>query len=275
MARNDFQGGIVRKCLGALAVSTALCLSSWAQDPAQPTVPPASPTGPSTQAPAPATQTEVPAAQPTTTPSPRRPTVPAAAIQYPRFEFFGGGTYAEAGFFNAGHWAGLKGWDASVGFNVAHWLAFVVDGGQYFGTTKIPTAVPTPFPTCPPLCPTTFPTFGVKTKAYDVLFGVQLSRRKSERWTPFGELLFGRSGVRGEVVAQGFGYRAVSSGLGLAAGAGADYKINQRFALRVKADYLETRDFRKKQDNFRVSVGVVIHSVRKKKRTLEDETQPE
>jgi outer membrane autotransporter protein len=115
----------------------------------------------------------------------------------------------------------------------------------------------------------------VTTKAYDVLFGVQISRRKSERWTPFGELLFGHAGVRGEVVAQGFGYRSVSSGLGLAAGAGADYKINQRFSLRVKADYLQTRNFKQKQDNFRVSVGVVIHSVRKKKRTLEDVTQPE
>jgi hypothetical protein len=30
-------------------------------------------------------------------------------------ELFGGGTYAEAGFFNAGHWAGLPGWDASLG----------------------------------------------------------------------------------------------------------------------------------------------------------------
>jgi hypothetical protein len=268
---NEFHGGIVRKCLGALAVCAALCVSSWAQDQAPPTQDQAPPT----QAPAQAPQTQVPEAQPTTTPAPRRATVPAAAIQYPRFEFFGGGTYAETGFFNAGHWAGLKGWDASIGFNVAHWLAFVADGGQYFGTSRIPTAVPTPFPTCPPLCPTTFPTFDVKTKSYDFLFGAQFSRRKSERWTPFGELLFGRSGVRGEVVAQGFGYRSVSSGVALAAGAGADYKINQRFSLRVKADYLQTRDFKKRQDNFRVSVGVVIHSVRKKKRTLEDETQPE
>jgi hypothetical protein len=31
---------------------------------------------------------------------------------------------------------------------------------------------------------------------------------------------------------------------------------------------------KQKQDNFRVSVGIVIRSVHKKKRTLEDETQP-
>jgi hypothetical protein len=59
------------------------------------------------------------------------------------------------------------------------------------------------------------------------------------------------------------------------AGGGADYTINRRFALRFKADYLQTGSFKQKQDNFRVSVGIVIRSVRKKKRRLEDETQPE
>jgi opacity protein-like surface antigen len=87
--------------------------------------------------------------------------------------------------------------------------------------------------------------------------------------------MFGRAGVRGEAVAQGFDYKAVSSGGAYLAGAGADYKVTRRLSLRVKADYLETKAFRKKQDNFRVSVGVVIHSVRKKRRTLEEETQPE
>jgi hypothetical protein len=32
---------------------------------------------------------------------------------------------------------------------------------------------------------------------------------------------------------------------------------------------------KKQQDNFRFSVGIVIRNVHKKKRTLEDETQPE
>src|SRR5437588_554332 len=83
------------------------------------------------------------------------------------------------------------------------------DGGQYFGTSKIPVAVPTPFPTCPPLCPTTSPTFDAKTREYNFLFGPQFSRRKSEHWVPFGELLLGHAGVRGQAIAQGFGYNAV------------------------------------------------------------------
>jgi hypothetical protein len=68
----------------------------------------------------------------------------------------------------------------------------------------------------------------------------------------------------------------VSSGRALVAGGGLDYKINPRLALRLKADYLLTNTAfsllgKEKQDNFRVSVGLVIRSVHKKKRTLEDE----
>ena len=64
------------------------------------------------------------------------------------------------------------------------------------------------------------------------------------------------------------------------AGGGIDHKINQRFALRFKADYFQTATAfplvgKQKQDNFRFSVGLVIRNVHKKKRKLEDETQVE
>jgi hypothetical protein len=254
----------VRKYLGVLASVAALCAISWAQAPTQAPTP--APTTDQAPAPAPVPET-VPI------PTPTRTASPASAVQFPRFELFGGGSYAEAGPFNAGHWAGLHGWDASLGLNATSWLGFVVDGGQYFGNSKIPTAVPAPFPTCGEFCPTG-PTFDVATREYNFLVGPQFSRRKYERWTPFGELMFGHGGTRGEATAKGVTEREVSSGLALLAGGGVDYKINQRFALRFKADYLQTRAFKQKQDNFRVSVGIVIRSVHKKKRTLEDETQP-
>jgi hypothetical protein len=62
-------------------------------------------------------------------------------------------------------------------------------------------------------------------------------------------------------------------------GGGFDRKISQRLALRFKADYFQTGPAfpsqpKQKQDNFRVSVGVVIRNVHKRKRTLEDETAP-
>src|ERR1019366_858896 len=176
-----FQGGIVRKHLGVLAGVAALCVMSWAQAPTQAPTP--APT--TSQAPA-----QAPAPEPAPIPTPTPTATPVPAPQYPRFELFGGGTYAETGFFNAGHWAGLPGWDASLGANATSWLGFVLDGGQYFGTSKIPSLVPAPFPSGQFYEPTPSPTFNVATREYNFLFGVQFFRRKYGRWTPFAELLY-------------------------------------------------------------------------------------
>jgi len=255
----------VRKYLGILFGVAALCAMSWAQAPAA----------------APATdQSQAPAPEATPIPTSTPPANPVPPPQFPRFEFFAGGSYAEAGFFNAGHWAGLPGWDASLDLNATRWLGFILEGGQYFGTSKIPVAVPAPFPTCPPFCPGTSPTFDATTREYNFLFGLQFARRKYERWTPFGELMYGHQGARGEASAQGQSFTEVGTGRALVAGVGVDRKINARLALRFKADYLQTGTAfpllgKQKQDNFRFSVGIVIHNVHKKRRTLEEETPPE
>jgi outer membrane autotransporter protein len=120
----------------------------------------------------------------------------------------------------------------------------------------------------------------VATREYNFLFGAQLSRRKYERWTPFGEIMYGHQGTRGEASAEGQSFTEIGTGRALVAGAGLDRKINQRFALRFKADYFQTGTSfsipgKQKQDNFRFSMGVVIRNVHKKKRTLEEETSPE
>ena len=261
----------MRKYLGVLAGVAALCVMSWAQAPGQ------APTTDQAQAPA-----SVPAATPIPTPTTTTEN-PARGPQFPRYEFFGGGSYAEAGLFNAGHWAGLPGWDASLDLNLTKWLGIVVDGGQYFGTSKIPVAVPEPFPKCggnPSFCPGTFPTFDATTREYNVLFGAQFFRRKYELWTPFGELLYGHQGTRGVATGGGASFTEIGTGRALVAGAGLDRKINQRFSLRLKADYFQTGSqfptfAKQKQDNFRFSVGIVIHKVHKKRRTLEEETPPE
>jgi len=257
----------VRKYLGVLAGVAGLCVMSWAQVPA--------PTPTPDQVPA-----QAPAPEPTPIPPPTPTARRGAAPQYPRFELFGGGSYAEAGLFNAGHWAGLPGWDASLGANAASWLGFVVEGGQYFGTSRIPSLVPTPFPGNF-YEPTPSPTFNVATREYNVLFGAQFFRRKYGLWTPFGELLYGHQGTRGVATPQtGALVTEIGTGRALVAGVGVDRKISRRFALRFKADYLQTGTSfplvgKQKQDNFRFSMGIVIGNVHKKRRTLEEETQPE
>ena len=286
----------MRKCLGVLAVVASLCAMLWAQSPAQappsdsaqaPAATPAAPPADTTQAPAAGapqapTSPQAPAPAQTTpesssTPTPAKP----AAPKYPLTELFVGYSLAQAGFFNAGHWAQLNGWNVSFGLNATSLLALVIDGGQFFGNTQIPGAVPAPFsvnqgPYCSggPTC-----TFNADTREYNILFGAQFHYRKHERWTPFGEVFVGHDGVRGIAQNQpvGFYVSQVSSGIAIVAGAGADHKINDRFALRVKADYLQTRTSfatigKAKQDNLRVSVGLVIRSVKKKRRKLEEET---
>jgi opacity protein-like surface antigen len=193
-------------------------------------------------------------------------------LPYARVELFGGYSYGYTDLFNSGDRGNLNGWNASLAVNVAKWLGFVFDGSGFYGDSKIPVSVPKPFPTCPPFCPNSVDTFNVKTRLYSYLVGAQFPwRREGHRLTPFGEVLFGHSAVRGTVP----GFAEVSSGLGLVGGAGADYAISDRWALRFKADYFQTRMFNQKQDNLRVSVGVVIRTVHRKKRTLEEENPPE
>jgi hypothetical protein len=121
----------------------------------------------------------------------------------------------------------------------------------------------------------------VTTREYNFLFGAQFARRKYERWTPIGELLYGHQGTRGVATPlSGPLETVVGTGRAIVAGGGVDYKISPRIALRLKADYFLTGTAfpgfgKKKQDNFRFSMGVVIRKVHKKKRTLEDESQVE
>ena len=263
----------MRKYLGVFVVVAAQCVMSWAQAPTPAQTPAPAPA--QTPAPAPAT---APPPEPTTIPTSTTPAA-APAPEFPRVELFAGGSYAESGFFNAGHWAGLPGWDASLGANLTPWLGFLVEGGQYFGTSQIPTAAPAPFPNCPPFCPNSSPTFNATTREYNILFGVHFARRKYVRWTPFAEVLYGHQGVRGQVIAEAQTFNEVGTGRAFTAGVGIDRQINRRFALRFKADYFETGTAfpgqpKQTQDNFRVSGGIVIRNVKKKKRTLEDETEP-
>ena len=202
---------------------------------------------------------------------------PQPAPKYPRLEVSGGFSYALTDMFNSGNHVGLDGWNASLGLNAASWLGFVFEGSGLYGTSKIPIgANQQPFPSCPPFCPQGTDLFSVRTRNYNYLFGAQFPYRKWGRVTPFGEALFGHSGIRGQAADRSSGIvnTQVGSGLGLLGGGGVDYAVSPRLALRFKADYLQTRGFRLKQDNVRFSIGVVFRKVPKKRRTLEEEIPP-
>jgi hypothetical protein len=237
LARLLIEGGIVRRLLGVLAAAIALSVVSVAQLPGE---------------------------------------NPQTAPKYPRAELFGGYVYGMTDLFNSGRVARPNGWNVSLGLNAASHLGFVFEANGLYGTSKIPVAVPAPFPECPPFCPSGTSTFNVDTKNYNYFFGVQIPVHRSERFTPFFEAMFGHAGVRGEAKSiDQTKFAEVSGGLGLLGGGGVDYNLSPRFALRFKADYYQTRLFRQKQDNAQFSVGLVIRTVRRKKKTLEDVEQPQ
>jgi opacity protein-like surface antigen len=203
---------------------------------------------------------------------------PQPGPQFPRVELFGGYSYGLTDLFNSGYRVGLNGWNGSLGLNAASWMGFVFEGSGYYGTSKIPLAVPAPFPRCgdnPGFCPPGTNTFNVNTKLYNYMAGAQFPYRKWDRLTPFGEALFGHSGFRGEATGtNGAVVARVGTGLGFIVGGGVDYPISPRLALRFKADYLQTRGFKLKQDNELFSIGIVFRRVPKKRRTLEEEIPP-
>src|SRR5258708_38825287 len=181
--------------LGVLAGMAALCVMSWAQIPG-----------------------EIP---------------PPPVATYNRAELFGGYSYGMPESFNSGHVARPNGWNVSLGLNVAKWMGFVFEGNGLYGTSKIPRNVPAPFPTCGPtggFCPAgSGSTFNVDTKLYNFLVGAQFPYRKSDRFTPFGELMFGHAGARCEARAVGGRiFAETSGGLGLISAPRVAYNLNPR-----------------------------------------------
>ena len=186
----------MRKYLGVFVGAAALCVMSWAQAPAAAPSPAPEQT-PAAQAPA-ATEPQTPEATPIPTPAggnyDSRNSLSSRRTLWRRLVCRGRP-------FQRWTLAGLPGWDASLGLNATNWLGFVIEGGEYFGTSKIPSATPEPFPGNRSYKPSPSPTFDVSTREYNFLFGLHLARRKYEMWTPFGELLYGHQGTRGEATA--------------------------------------------------------------------------
>ena len=92
------------------------------------------------------------------------------------------------------------------------------------------------------------------------LFGPRVSYRRSERFTPFGEVLFGVAHASASIS----GSSGSNNAFAMTIGAGVDYNLTDRLAIRpVKLDYLitrfsETGSGAQTQNNLRVSTGIVF-----------------
>ena len=157
-------------------------------------------------------------------------TLPARAQELPKVEVFGGYSYQ---FVDLGR-ADLRmnGWNGEVSQNVNSWFGGV---GSITGYYSHPG--------------------GVNVNVHSFMYGPLFTHRKNKSFTPFAHVLFG--GVRASK-----GYLGISeahTSFGLAAGGGLDVKVGDHLAVRVfQVDYLMTPYLNLRQDNVKVSAGIVL-----------------
>jgi opacity protein-like surface antigen len=101
----------------------------------------------------------------------------------------------------------------------------------------------------------------VDATTYTYLFGPRVSYRKHDRFTPFGQILFG--GAHQSVSAGGVS--TSDNAFAMSLGGGVDAKLTDRFSWRVgQVEYVLTRfpeatASAENQHNLRVSTGIVVH----------------
>ncbi|HUI44200.1 MAG TPA: outer membrane beta-barrel protein [Terriglobia bacterium] len=156
--------------------------------------------------------------------------LPALAQQTPRVEVFGGYSHLVGNFSNSDF--NLNGADFSVTENLNKWLGGTLDFSSHFGTVG-----------------------GFKVNSETIMYGPLFAYRKNPSVVPFGHVLLGA--VRG-----GPEYLGISDSeyrFGVLAGGGVDLKMGKRVSLRIiQADYLMTRFSSSRQDNIRLSAGIVL-----------------
>lgn len=191
------------------------------------------------------------------------------AQEHPRVEVFGGYSYGNFGpTALGGDRTNVNGWNASVAVNVNRWFGLVGDVGGHYGDFRASVALP-PIPCTPPNC--SIDTTGTN-KYHNFFFGPQYTLRR-EKLSIFAHTLIGASHLNesGTTTIPGplppippppfpltFNFSTSSTNFGFAIGGGADYKLTERVAWRVQADYLGTQIHDRTQSDVRVSTGLVF-----------------
>jgi hypothetical protein len=159
--------------------------------------------------------------------------IPLVAQNIPRIDVFGGYSYlrfdsAPLGFNGRSN---LNGWNASVSVpNIYRHLGITADASGNSGS---------------------------ELTVYNFLVGPQLSVSHGENRL-YGHVLFGKTRERFEpqgVSTPGFSTLVRAYALG----GGYDWNLNRRFDIRlIQADYLHSSAFGSKQNNLRLSTGIVF-----------------
>ena len=166
------------------------------------------------------------------------PLIAGAQEAYPKAEVFGGYSYFRLDDPVSLIDLNLHGWNASVSGNVNNWLGIVGDfSGHYGGPEAFGIGVPF-----------------LDVNTHSFMVGPRLSYR-SERVTPFAHFLIGATRGSTGLFGVSFSRNALSGAIG----GGLDLRVSRNFAVRViQADYLMTRFFDERQNNMRLSAGIVF-----------------
>lgn len=155
----------------------------------------------------------------------------------PAWEFSGGYSYLGANL-NGSHFH-LNGGGGTITENLNGWFGGRVEVNAYQGNETIVTAgVPTKF----------------SVNAQTLTYGPVFSYRHFSRITPFGHVQLGA--IHGSANYLGISQSAYK--FAVAPGAGVDFALNRRTAIRVNGEYLLTRFLSLTQQNFTATVGVVV-----------------
>jgi opacity protein-like surface antigen len=139
----------------------------------------------------------------------------------------------------------LSGWEASLEGKIFPHIGIVADLSGHYGSENF---------NPPPVSVPAGGDINVTGHELEVLFGPRVSIPVG-KITPFAEAFFGVAHIH-----NGGAFPSNSNtSFGTALGGGLDYRIMRPVAIRVEADYLQTRFFSTTQDNFRLSTGIAVH----------------
>lgn len=162
--------------------------------------------------------------------------LPARAQNTPQMEIMGGYSYLRSDVGGAD--LSMNGWQISVTENLNNWFGGTAEFSGFYANTT------------PPLGPP-----DINVNAHMFLFGPHFAFRKNPSFTPFAHVLVGA--IRGSQ-----GYLAISQAktdFAAEFGGGFDIKVSKRVSIRViQADYIATPFLDQRQDNVRLSAGIVL-----------------
>lgn len=185
---------------------------------------------------------------------------------FSRVEVFGGYSYGNFGATRAFEGRNsVNGFNAAVTVNVNRWAGLVSDFSGHYGDSS--STIPLPPILCPPGTACVSTARGAD-RYHNFLFGPQFTLRK-DKVAPFLHALIGGSHFNETRITTivlpppgippVFRFSVSSTNFAFATGGGVDYKLTERIAWRVQADYLQTQINRRTQNDLRTSTGLAFH----------------